>query len=201
MPALIVGLGNPGKEYKDTRHNVGFLTVEELARRGGLKWERPRLKAAQARGTLAGRDTVLAKPQTYMNLSGVSVVQLVRWYKVSLTDLLIVSDDLDLPFGQIRLRAEGSAGGQGGLKSIIQQLRSDAFPRLRIGIGRPQWGEPKDYVLTRFTKEQTAELPTIIGRAADAAEVWLAEGIIAAMNRFNGSQVARSKVEGPLGGV
>ncbi len=201
MPALIVGLGNPGKEYKDTRHNVGFLTVEELARRGGLKWERPRLKSAQARGTLAGRDTVLAKPQTYMNLSGVAVVQLVRWYKIPLSDLLIISDDLDLPFGQLRLRAGGSAGGQGGLKSIIQQLRSDAFPRLRIGIGRPRWGEPKDYVLTRFTKEQTAELPTIIDRAADAAELWLAEGIIAAMNRFNGSKVERSKVEGPSGGA
>ena len=201
MRALIVGVGNPGKGYRDTRHNVGFLTVEELARRVGLKWERPRLKAAQARGTLAGRDTVLAKPQTYMNLSGVAVVQLVRWYKVPLTDLLIVSDDLDLPFGQIRLRAEGSAGGQGGLKSIIQQLRSDAFPRLRIGIGRPRWGEPKDYVLTRFTKEQTAELPAIVGRAADAAEVWLAEGIIAAMNRFNGSQVAGRKVADRAGGA
>ncbi|MDP9375539.1 MAG: aminoacyl-tRNA hydrolase [Chloroflexota bacterium] len=190
MPALIVGLGNPGKEYKDTRHNVGFLTVEELARRGGLRWERPRLKAEQARGTLAGRDVVLAKPQTYMNLSGVSVVQLVRWYKVPLADLLVISDDLDLPFGQIRLRAEGSAGGQGGLKSIIQQLRSNTFPRLRIGIGRPQWGEPKDYVLTRFGKEQAAELPAIVARAADAAELWLAEGIIAAMNRYNRAPAA-----------
>ena len=185
MPALIVGLGNPGKEYADTRHNIGFRCVDELARRGGLKWEKPRLKAEQARGRLAGRDVVLAKPQTYMNLSGVAVVQLVKWYKVPLTDLLIISDDLDLPFGQLRLRGEGSAGGQGGLKSIIQQLRSDAFPRLRVGIDRPRWGEAKDYVLTRFAKDQERELIEIVGRAADAAELRLAEGLIPAMNRFN----------------
>jgi peptidyl-tRNA hydrolase, PTH1 family len=186
VPALIVGLGNPGKEYADTRHNVGFRTVEELARRARLTWEKPRLKAEQARGTIAGREVVLAKPQTYMNLSGVSVVQLVRWYKVPLDQLLIVHDDLDLPFGQLRLRAEGSAGGQNGMGSIIEQLRTKAIHRLKIGIGRPTWGDPKDYVLTRFTKDQAADLPIIIARAADAAELWLAEGIIPAMNRFNG---------------
>jgi PTH1 family peptidyl-tRNA hydrolase len=120
-----------------------------------------------------------------MNDSGVSVVQLVRWYKTPLTDLLVISDDLDLPFGQLRLRGEGSAGGQKGLGSIIQQLRTNQVPRLRIGIGRPRWGEARDYVLTRFTREQAEALPEIIGRAADAAELWLAEGIIAAMNRYN----------------
>ena len=185
MPALIVGLGNPGKEYTGTRHNIGFLCVEELARRGGLRWEKPRLKAEQARGVLAGHDVVLAKPQTYMNLSGVSVVQLVKWYKVPLTELLVISDDLDLPFGQLRLRGEGSAGGQGGLASIIQQLGTNAFPRLRVGISRPRWGDPKGYVLTRFSKEQVGELGEVVGRAADAAELWLAEGLIPAMNRFN----------------
>ncbi|MFN8536955.1 MAG: aminoacyl-tRNA hydrolase [Thermomicrobiales bacterium] len=124
MPALIVGLGNPGKEYADTRHNIGFRAVDELARRARLPWEKARLKATQARGTIAGHDVVLAKPQTYMNLSGVSVVQLVRWYKVPLDRLLIVHDDLDLPFGHLRLRAEGSAGGQNGMDSIIEQLRT-----------------------------------------------------------------------------
>lgn len=187
MPALIVGLGNPGKEYADTRHNVGFRTVEELARRARLTWEKPRLKAAQARGTIAGQDVVLAKPQTYMNLSGVSVVQLVRWYKVPLDRLLIVHDDLDLPFGHLRMRAEGSAGGQNGMDSIIEQLRTKAIPRLKIGIGRPRWGDASGYVLTRFTKEQNAELPDLIATAADAVELWLAEGIIPAMNRFNGA--------------
>ena len=190
MPALIVGLGNPGKEYADTRHNVGFRAVEELARRARLTWERPRLKAEQSRGTIAGREVVLAKPQTYMNLSGASVAQLVRWYKTPLDQLLIIHDDLDLPFGHLRLRAEGSAGGQNGMGSIIEQLGTKAIHRLKIGIGRPTWGAPKDYVLTRFTKDQIAELPTVIGRAADAAELWLAEGIIPAMNEFNGA-VAR----------
>jgi peptidyl-tRNA hydrolase, PTH1 family len=130
---------------------------------------------------------VLAKPQTYMNLSGISVVQLVKWYKVPLDRVLIIHDDLDLPFGQLRFRAEGSAGGQNGMASIIEQLRTNAVPRLKIGIGRPQWGDPKDYVLTRFGKEQGAELPAVIGRAADAAETWLSEGLIAAANRFNGA--------------
>ena len=185
MPALIVGLGNPGKEYADTRHNVGFRAVEELARRARLTWERPRLKAEQSRGTIAGREVVLAKPQTYMNLSGASVAQLVRWYKTPLDQLLIIHDDLDLPFGQLRLRAEGSGGGQNGMGSIIQQLGTNSIHRLKIGIGRPNWGDAKDYVLTRFTKDQAAELPAVIGRAADAAELWLAEGILPAMNEYN----------------
>ncbi len=201
MPALIVGLGNPGKEYSETRHNVGFRCVDEVARRHALKWERPRLKAEQARGVVLGvpgvagaasHDVVLAKPQTFMNLSGVSVVQLVKWYKVPLDQVLIVHDDLDLPFGQLRLRGEGSAGGQNGLASIIEQLRTNAVPRLRIGIGRPQWGEPRDYVLTRFGKEQAAELPALLGRAADAVETWLADGLLTAMNRYNQSVTKRA---------
>ena len=187
MPALIVGLGNPGKEYADTRHNVGFRTVEELARRTRLTWEKPRLKAAQARGTIAGQDVVLAKPQTFMNLSGVSVVQLVKWYKVPLDRLLVVHDDLDLPFGHLRLRAEGSAGGQNGMDSVIEQLRTKTIQRLKIGIGRPSWGDASGYVLTRFTKEQNAELPFLLSSAADAVETWLAEGLIPAMNKFNGA--------------
>jgi PTH1 family peptidyl-tRNA hydrolase len=156
-----------------------------LARRARLTWEKPRLKAEQSRGTIAGREVVLAKPQTYMNLSGASVAQLVRWYKTPLDQLLIIHDDLDLPFGQLRLRAEGSGGGQNGMGSIIQQLGTNSIHRLKIGIGRPAWGDAKDYVLTRFTKDQAAELPTIIGRAADAAELWLAEGILPAMNEYN----------------
>jgi len=187
VPALIVGLGNPGKEYADTRHNIGFRAVDELARRARLPWEKARLKAIQARGTIAGHDVVLAKPQTFMNLSGTSVVQLVKWYKVPLDRLLIVHDDLDLPFGHLRLRAEGSAGGQNGMDSIIEQLRTKTVPRLKIGIGRPNWGDASGYVLTRFTKDQQAELPFLLGTAADAIELWLAEGIIAAMNKYNGS--------------
>lgn len=189
MPRLIVGLGNPGKDYADTRHNIGFRAVDELARRYGLRWDKPRLKAEQTRGLIAERDVVLAKPQTFMNLSGLSVVQLVKWYKVPLDALLIVHDDLDLPFGQLRLRGEGSSGGQNGMGSIIEQLRTNAIPRLKIGIGRPQWGEPKEYVLTRFGKEQIAALPDVLGRTADACELWLAEGLIPAMNAFNGTGI------------
>jgi PTH1 family peptidyl-tRNA hydrolase len=189
VPALIVGLGNPGKEYAETRHNVGFRCLDELARRHGLKWDKPRLKAEQARGVIAGKDVVLAKPQTYMNLSGISVVQLVKWYKVPLTDLLIVHDDMDIPFGSLRLRGEGSAGGQNGMGSIIEQLRTNTVPRLKIGIGRPRWGEPKEYVLTRFGKDQLADLRIILDRSADAAETWLASGLIVAMNEFNGAVV------------
>ena len=193
MPALIVGLGNPGPEYAGTRHNVGFRIVDELARRHGLKWERQRLKAIQARGRIAGHDVVLAKPQTYMNASGTSVAQLVKWYKTSLDQVLVISDDIDLPFGQLRLRAEGSAGGQRGLASILQQLRTTAVPRLRVGIGRPQWGEPRGYVLSRFTKEQADALPELVGRATDATELWLTDGIIAAMNHYNRSVETPSK--------
>jgi PTH1 family peptidyl-tRNA hydrolase len=185
VPALIVGLGNPGKEYAETRHNVGFMCVDALARRHGLKWEKPRLKAEQARGVIAGKDVVLAKPQTYMNLSGISVVQLVKWYKVPLTDLLVIHDDMDIPFGQLRLRGEGSAGGQNGLASVIEQLRTNAVPRLKIGISRPRWGEPKEYVLTRFGKDQASELRLILERSADATETWLTDGLIAAMNKYN----------------
>ena len=189
MPALIVGLGNPGKEYAETRHNVGFRCVDELARRHGLKWDKPRLRAEQARGVIAGKDVVLAKPQTYMNLSGTSVVQLVKWYKVPLADLLIIHDDMDIPFGALRLRAEGSGGGQNGMGSIIEQLRTNVVPRLKIGIGRPRWGDPKEYVLTRFAKDQAGDLRLILDRAAAAAETWLADGLIPAMNEFNGAAI------------
>ena len=187
VPALIVGLGNPGKEYADTRHNVGFRTVEELARRARLNWEKPRLKAEQARGTIAGRDVVLAKPQTYMNLSGVSVVQLVKWYKVPLDQLLIVHDDLDLPFGHLRLRAEGSAGGQNGMDSIIEQLRTKADPAPGIGIGRPQWGDREATSSTRFTKEQAPSSPTCSAAPPTPSNSGWREGIIAAMNKYNGA--------------
>lgn len=190
MPALIVGLGNPGSTYANTRHNVGFRCVDELARRHHLQWAKPRLKAAQARGVIAGRDVVLAKPQTFMNLSGTSVVQLVKWYQVPLTEVLIIHDDMDIPFGHLRLRATGSAGGQNGLASVLQQLRTNDVARLKIGISRPRWGDPKEYVLTRFSKEQETDLHVVLAHAADAAELWLAEGLIAAMNRYNGAVIS-----------
>lgn len=185
MTKLICGLGNPGSDYAQTRHNLGFLVVEEVAARAGLRWGRSRLLASVARGVVAGSDAILAKPSTFMNDSGQAVARLLKWYKIDAAAMLIVCDDLDLPFGQLRLRARGSPGGHNGLLSIGQQLATTDFARLRIGIGRPRHGEPRDYVLSRFSATEREELPGVVERAADAAEMYLREGILAAMNTFN----------------
>lgn len=185
---LIVGLGNPGEAYAKHRHNVGFQAVRYLAQRHGLVFDDKQSKARVARGTIAGQRVVLAKPFTYMNGSGEAVAPLARWYKVDPgRELLVVYDDLDLPFGTLRLRASGSAGGQNGMRSIIQQLGTQDFARLRVGIGRPPEGwDPKDYVLGNWSREQAANLPELYARVADAVELFVADGILAAMNRFNG---------------
>lgn len=185
---LIVGLGNPGREYEATRHNVGFHVVEELARRAGLSFGKPERRASLASGVVRGRKVILAKPQTYMNLSGESVRALVDFYKVELPRLLIISDDLDLPLGTVRLRKSGSAGGQNGLKSIIQHLGTQDFNRLRFGIGRPPGRMvARDYVLAPFKGDDAILAAQVAGRAADAAETWLTDGIELAMTRHNGS--------------
>jgi PTH1 family peptidyl-tRNA hydrolase len=185
---LIIGLGNPGREYADTRHNVGFRVVDELARRHGLSFGKKERKAVIASGLIQGKKVVLAKPQTYMNLSGESVRSLVDFYKVELPRILIVSDDLDIPLGTLRLRKSGSAGGQGGLKSVIQHLGSQDFNRLRFGISRPPGRmDPKAYVLQSFKGDDTILAAQVVDRAADAVETWLADGIEIAMTRYNGS--------------
>jgi PTH1 family peptidyl-tRNA hydrolase len=184
---LIVGLGNPGSEYERTRHNVGFRCVNELARRFGFEFSGKRANARIAEGQIAGQRVALARPQTFMNLSGNAVVGLAQWYKIDPAEqLVIVYDDLDLPFGVLRLRARGSAGTHNGMRSIVGQLGAQEFPRLRIGIDKPPPGwDTARYVLGRFTKEEEAALPTIIDRAADALELVLREGLTAAMNRVN----------------
>ena len=182
---MVVGLGNPGREYKATRHNVGFMVVDELARRSGDVGFRRRFRAEIGEGRYRHGKLVLVKPQTYMNLSGNAVREAANWYHLPLDQVLVIYDDLDLPFGSVRLRASGSAGGHNGMKSIVEQLRSREVPRLRVGIGRGR-AEAEDYVLSRFSKEQEKELPLLIPTAADAAGLWAEEGIIAAMNRFNG---------------
>ena len=184
---LIVGLGNPGEEYVKNRHNVGFQCLKYLADRHRLAFNEKHGKARAASGTIAGQRVVLVKPFTYMNASGQAVAPLVRWHKLDVRrELLVIYDDLDLPFGTLRLRASGSAGGQNGMKSIIQQLSTDEFARLRVGIGRPPEGwDPRDYVLGNWNRDQVAELPELYARVADAAELWIREGIVAAMNRFN----------------
>ena len=186
---LIVGLGNPGEEYAKTRHNTGFQVVTLLANRHGLTFGGKRAKSRVAEGQIAGQRVVLAKPFTYMNLIGQAVVGLCQWYKVApAQELLVVYDDLDLPFGVLRLRERGSAGTHNGMKSVVGQLGSQLFPRLRIGIGQgPPGRDAAHYVLGRFTREEEARLPEICDRAADAIEVILREGLTAAMNRYNAS--------------
>jgi PTH1 family peptidyl-tRNA hydrolase len=185
---LIVGLGNPGKAYADTRHNLGFRVVDELARRYGLSFGKKERKAVVATGVILGKKVVLAKPQTYMNLSGEAVRSLVDFYKVELPRILIISDDLDIPLGTIRLRKAGGAGGQGGMKNIIQHLGTQEFNRVRLGIGRPPGKmDPKDYVLQAFKGDDAILAAEVVERAAKAVETWLTEGIELAMTRHNGS--------------
>lgn len=185
---LIVGLGNPGKEYAETRHNVGFRVVDELARRFALTFGKLERKAFTATGVIHGKKVILTKPQTYMNLSGEAVRSLVDFYKVETPNLLVISDDLDIPLGTLRLRKLGGAGGQNGMRSVIQHLGTPEFSRLRFGIGRPPGKmQPKDYVLSQFKGDDAILAAQMIDRAANAAEVWLRSGIDAAMNQYNGS--------------
>ncbi len=183
---LVVGLGNPGREYQRTRHNVGFLAVDALARHWGLAFSRQRSRAEVAEGSVCGRPVILAKPQTYMNHSGDAVRPLLTRSNLTPSDLLVIYDEMDLPFGRLRLRERGSAGGHRGLQSIIDQLGTDAFARLRIGVGRPPPGvDPIDYVLTRFTASEAAELPRIFERVIEGVEILLTRGLAAAMNVLN----------------
>ncbi|MBZ0298768.1 MAG: aminoacyl-tRNA hydrolase, partial [Anaerolineae bacterium] len=185
--SLIVGLGNPGKQYEHTRHNVGWMVLDELARRHSLSFDKTEKKALTASGSIGGKKVLLAKPQTYMNLSGEAVRGLVDFYKIDLAQILIIEDDLDIPLGTLRLRQSGSAGGQGGLKSIIQHLGTNEFNRIRFGIGRPPGKmTPRDYVLQEFKGDDAILVREVVDRAVDAVEVWLRDGIEAAMTHFNG---------------
>lgn len=181
---MIVGLGNPGRQYAATRHNIGFMVVEEIARRYTIVDRRTRFRAELAEIFIGGEKVILLKPQTYMNLSGISVREAVRWYKLSLDDVLVVVDDIELPFGTIRLRSGGSSGGHNGLKSIFAEAGSQDVPRERIGVGRGGRDASRQ-VLSRFTSEEERELPDLIGAAADCALEWRSAGIVAAMNRCN----------------
>jgi PTH1 family peptidyl-tRNA hydrolase len=182
---FIVGLGNPGPTYARNRHNIGFQLVDALARANGLALSRRQGHARVGQGQIAGRQTLLAKPQTFMNLSGDAVSALMRFYKVTPADLLVAYDDLDLPLGKVRLRGAGGSGGHKGMKSIIERIGTEDFARLRIGIGRPAYGDAVDHVLQDFSAAEAGEIAVALDRAAQAAVVWLTEGIDAAMNRFN----------------
>jgi peptidyl-tRNA hydrolase, PTH1 family len=183
---LVVGLGNPGAKYEGTRHNVGFAAVDLLAKRHGLDWQAaPRGIEALVANWRAG-GVILAKPLTFMNLSGGAFVGLSQFYKIELPDSLVIVDETQLETGRLRIRPEGSAGGHNGLKSLIGSLGTMAFPRLRIGVGRgDKRRDLADHVLARFEPEERSVIDDAIGRAADAAELFSAEGVQAAMNRFN----------------
>ena len=187
---LIVGLGNPGPEYSDTRHNLGFHVTEELAHRHGVKFKNhAKWKARAARIPDIGDGVWLAQPTTFMNLSGWAVREIASFHKLAPADILVVVDDADLPLGRLRIRRSGSAGGHNGLKSVIQELGTIEFPRLRIGVGR-QAGGLKNHVLGRFAAEEKAEIAEAVKRAADASELFATDDILTAMNRFNPAPAA-----------
>jgi PTH1 family peptidyl-tRNA hydrolase len=189
--ALIVGLGNPGREYADTRHNIGFQVVSLVAEKHGLKFSKMQNEALVATGRIGGTRVILAKPQTWMNDSGRAVGPLAKFYQVELPRLMIVYDDLDRPSGTLRLRMEGGHGGHNGMKSIIARLSSQEFPRLRVGIGRPPGRmDPAAYVLQPFGRDDAITLDLARGRAVEAIEFFLTNGIVAAMNKFNAPEAA-----------
>jgi PTH1 family peptidyl-tRNA hydrolase len=184
---LIVGLGNPGKDYDKTRHNVGFELIDALATAHHIKVDYRREKALTGRGTIAGVPVLLVKPQTFMNLSGESVAPLREKEGVPLARLLVVCDDIHLPVGRIRLRPKGSSGGQNGLKSVATHLGSQDWARLRIGVGEPPPGLQVDWVLGKYAPADRKIMEETLILAMGAVEVWLKDGIAAAMNRFNAS--------------
>ena len=185
---IIVGLGNPGKEYAHTRHNVGFETIDILADRMGIEVEEKKHKGLCGKGILAGQKVILLKPQTYMNLSGESVRAAADFYKVDPEDILVIYDDISLEPGQLRLRGKGSAGGHNGIKNIIAHLGTQEFPRVRIGVGeKPARMDLADYVLGRFPKEEAETMTTAFKDGAAAVVDMMTEGVEAAMNHFNGA--------------
>ena len=184
---LIFGLGNPGQQYRENRHNVGFKTVDALSKRLDVRLTRVQFKAMWGSGTYAGYKITLVKPQTFMNLSGQAVASFVHYYKLPLENICIIYDDMDLPFGTIRVRSAGSSGGQNGVESIIDKLDSKEFPRLRIGIGRPPGRmQGMDYVLQDFNSQEQSELDAILYRAGSAVLTFIEHGINRAMTEFNG---------------
>jgi len=184
----IVGLGNPGPRYRYTRHNIGWMVLDRLATRWGASKPRMARHAEVQSCSLGGEEIVLVKPQTFMNDSGLAVKAVVQKDGLPPEHVFVIYDDLDLQFGRIRLRAEGSSGGHNGIRSIQQHIGQVPFPRMKVGIGRPPAGvDPVDHVLTSFKPDERPVIEEAIERAADATECWLTDGIDAAMNRFNGA--------------
>lgn len=190
---FLVGLGNPGRKYRSNRHNIGFMAVDKLAQKYGIESSQVQQKAIVGHGRIQGKSVLIAKPQTYMNNSGDAVGPLARYYKIPNENILIIYDELDLPFGTIRLREKGGAGGHNGMKSIINHLGQD-FARMRLGIGRPSGRMPvQAHVLQDFKKDELPLLSELLETAVQAAEMFLTDGIQLAMSRFNGTVGEDSK--------
>lgn len=187
-PYLVVGLGNPGREYRETRHNIGFMLVDQLCKELGVTIGKVQSKALTASGKHAGHRVILAKPQTYMNLSGQSVSGLARFYKVPAENIIVAHDDLDLPLGTLRIRGSGGSAGQKGVASTIEQLGTQDFPRMRLGIGRPPGQmDAAAYVLQNFHSKEKEVLALVLDRAVRACLTLIESGLDAAMNQYNGA--------------
>lgn len=183
---VIVGLGNPGKKYEGTRHNTGFYVIDELAHTADIRIKRLKHMALYGKGTIGNKKVVLYKPQTFMNSSGESVREILKWYKISLDRLIIVYDDIDIELGKIRVRRKGSAGTHNGMKSVLFNIRSEDFPRVRVGIGRPSQGRNcVGFVLGKFNSDERKVMLDSIKNAAGAVKTIITEGIETAMNRYN----------------
>lgn len=184
---LVVCLGNPGKQYENTRHNIGFMTADEIERRSGVKINKLRYRALTGEVKIGGRRVLVLKPQTYMNLSGEAVKLAGAFYKIPPENVIVISDDVSLPLGKLRIRASGSAGGHNGLKNIIAHLGTDAFPRIKVGVGAPEHPEHEmvDWVIGNFTPQEKKVVAEAVGRAADAVECLIEKGVSEAQNKFN----------------
>ena len=182
---MIVGLGNPGREYEGTRHNIGFIFLDQLAEKYTISLTTRKFQAVFGSGVINEQNVILVKPMTYMNLSGQAVAQISKYYKIPPQRILVISDDLDLPVGKMRLRAKGGSGGQRGHKSIIESLKTENYPRLRIGIGKPERGEVSDYVLSKFSHQERKSIDVVLQNTQQACEIFLKEGIAAAMNKIS----------------
>ncbi|HDX9590245.1 TPA: aminoacyl-tRNA hydrolase [Bacillus pseudomycoides] len=183
---LIVGLGNPGREYELTRHNIGFMAIDELSKRWNIPLNEQKFKGLFGAGFVNGEKVILLKPLTYMNVSGESIRPLMDYYKIDVEDFIVMYDDLDIPVGKLRLRMKGSAGGHNGVKSTIVHLGTQEFQRIRMGIDRPKNGmKVVDYVLGRFTADEMPEVKRAIEKSADACEEWLKTPFLQVMNTFN----------------
>ncbi len=192
---IIAGLGNPGKQYENTKHNVGFLTIDVLAEKLGIRVSKIKHKALTGEGFISGEKVILVKPQTYMNLSGESIREILSFYKADPERLVVIYDDIDLPMGSLRIRKKGSAGTHNGMKSIIYQIVSEDFPRVRIGIGGERKGDLADYVISGFRKEDRKTVEDSILRAADAVICTVEKGIDIAMGEYNTKAKKKSAQE------